>query len=201
MQIGDKDRAGILINSENVRIATECLQEYIEGFQERNPDLYVFNAIIHLDEITPHLHLDTIPFADGYKKGMQKQLSIAKALEAMGYSKNCDEAIRDFTANERQILREICERHGLEFEREERGRGITFTSQQMREGISKQYAELKKKIEKILQETEKSLQEKQSTLSEFTTTVNALQEQEQKLYKEVEESIALVKNFTPSLKK
>ena len=197
VQIGDKDSAGILTNPKNARIATECLLEYIEGFQERNPNLYVFNAIIHLDETTPHLHLDTIPFAEGYKKGMEKRLSIAKALEAMGYSKNCDEAIRDFTANERQILREICERHGLEIEREEKGRGITFTPQQMREGISEQYAELKK-VEKILQETEKSLQEKQSTLSEVTTTVNALQEQEQELKEKVDEAIDLVRNFTPS---
>lgn len=207
VQIGDKDSAGILTNPKNAQIVTECLKEYIENFQERNPNLYVFNAIIHLDETTPHLHFDTIPFAEGYKKGMERRLSIAKALEAMGYSKNCEEAIRDFTANERQILREICERHGLEIEKEEKSREITFTPQQMREGISEQYTELKE-VEKnlqekksLLQETEKSLQEKQSALSEVTakvqtatTTVNALQEQEQKLHKAVD----LIRNFTPS---
>ncbi|MDE5770096.1 MAG: plasmid recombination protein [Ruminococcus sp.] len=151
VQIGDKDSAGILTNPKNAQIVTECLQEYAEGFQERNPYLCLFNAIIHLDETTPHLHLDTIPFAEGYKKGMERQLSISKALEAMGYSKNCDEAIRDFTANERKILREICERHGLEIEREEKGRGISFTPQQMRDGISEQYVKLKE-IEKSLNE-------------------------------------------------
>lgn len=211
VQIGDKDSAGILTNPKNAQIVTECLQEYAEGFQERNPYLYVFNAIIHLDEQTPHLHLDTIPFSDDYKKGMGRQLSIAKALEAMGYSKNCDEAIRDFTANERKIILGICERHGLEIEPESKSRGITFTPQQMRDGISEQYTELKE-VEKnlqekksLLQEAEKSLQEKQSALSEVTahvqtatTTVNALQEQEQELKEKVDEAIDLIRNFTPS---
>ena len=206
-----KDSAGILTNPENAQIVTECLQEYAEGFQERNSYLCLFNAIIHLDEHTPHLHLDFIPFAEGYKKGMERQLSIAKTLEAMGYDKNSDNAIRDFNANERKIFREICERHGLEIEKEEKSREITFTPQQMRDGISEQYAELKK-TEKSLnekksafQETEKSLQEKQSALSEVTSqlqtataTVNDLQEQEQELKEKVDEAIDLVRKFTPS---
>lgn len=211
VQIGDKDSAGILINPKNAQIVTECLQEYIENFQERNPNLHMFNAIIHLDEYTPHLHLDFIPFAEGYKKGMERQLSINKAFEAMGYDKNCDNAIRDFNANERKIIREICEQHGLEIEKEEKSREITFTPQQMREGISELYSELTE-TEKNLQEkqsalqtTQKELQEKQSTLSEVTATVqtakatvNALREQEQELQKKVDEAVDLVKNFTPS---
>lgn len=211
VQIGDKDSAGILTNPKNAQIVTECLQEYIENFQERNPNLYVFNAIIHLDEHTPHLHLDTIPFAEGYKKGMERRLSIAKALEAMGYSKNCDEAIRDFTANERKIILGICEQHGLEIEKEEKGRGITFTPQQMRDGISELYSELTETEKSLntklsaLQTTQKELQEKQSALSEVTATiqtatatVNALQEQEQALKKEIEEDVELIKGYTPS---
>ena len=211
VQVGDKDSAGILTNPKNAQIVTECLQEYIENFQERNPNLYVFSAIIHLDEHTPHLHLDFIPFAEGYKKGMEQQLSINKAFEAMGYDKNCDNAIRDFNANERKIIREICEQHGLEIEKEEKSREITFTPQQMRDGISEQYAELKKTEKSLnekksaLQETEKELQEKQSALSEVTATVqtatatvNALQEQEQELQKKVDEAVELVKSYTPS---
>lgn len=211
VQIGDKDSAGILTNPNNAQIVTECLQEYIEGFQERNPYLYVFNAFIHLDETTPHLHLDFIPFAEGYKKGMERQLSISKALEAMGYDKNSDNAVRDFNANERKILREISEQHGLEIEKEEKSREITFTPKQMRDGISEQYAKLKE-IEKTLQEktvslqkTEKTIQEKQSTLSEVTAnvktatvTVNTLQEREQELQKKIDEDVDLIRNFTPS---
>lgn len=204
VQIGDKDSAGIATNPENAQIVTECLLEYAKGFQERNPNLYVFNAVIHLDECTPHLHLDTIPFSDDYRKGMSRQLSIAKAFEAMGYDKNCDNASRDFTINERKILREICERHGLEIEKESKGRGITFTPQQMRDGISEMYDELTT-TEKSLQETQQELQEKQSALSEVTAelqtttaTVNSLQEQEQALKKEINEAVDFVRSYTPS---
>lgn len=209
VQIDDKDSAGILINPKNTQIVTECLQEYIENFQEINSNLYVFNAVIHLDEHTPHAHLDVIPFAEGYRKGMERQLSIAKAFEAMGYDKNCDNASKDFTIKERKIIREICEQHGLEIEKEEKSRGITFTSQQMREDISELYSELTETEKSLntkksaLQTTQKELQEKQSTLSEVTATVqtatatvNALQEQE--LRKAIDEAVDLVKNFTPS---
>lgn len=211
VQVGDKDSAGILTNPENAQIATACLQEYAEGFQKRNPNLYVFNAVIHLDEHTPHLHLDTIPFAECYKKGLERQLSIAKAFETMGYDKNCDNAIRDFTANERKVFREICERHGLEIEKEEKSRGITFTPQQMREGIFELYTELTETEKTLqekknsLQETEKTFEKKQSALSEVTekvqtvtATVNALQEQEQELQKTIDEDVDLIKSYTPS---
>lgn len=211
VQVGDKDSAGILTNPKNAQIVIECLQEYIEGFSDRNSYLCLFNAIIHLDETTPHLHLDFIPFAEGYKKGMERQLSIAKALSAMGYDDNSDNAVRDFNANERKILREICERHGLEIEKEKKSREITFTPQQMREGVSELYSELKETEKTLqeknssLQETEKKLQEKQFALSEVTenlqtatATVNALQEQEQELHKKVNEAVDLIRNFTPS---
>lgn len=142
---------------------------------------------------------------------MERQLSIAKALSAMGYDDNSDNAVRDFNANERKILREICERHGLEIEKEEKSREITFTPQQMREGISELYSELTETEKTLqeknssLQETEKTLQEKQSALSEVTenlqtatATVNALQKQEQELHKEVYEAIDWVRNFNLS---
>lgn len=200
VQIGDKDSAGVVTNPENAQIVTECLLEYVKDFQERNPNLYMFNAVLHLDETTPHLHIDVIPFSDDYKKGMDKQLSIAKAFEAMGYDKNCDNASRDFTINERKILREICKRHGLEIEK---GREITFTPQQMRDGISELYDELTT-TEKTLQETQQKLQEKQLALSEVTAelqtttaTVNSLQEQKKALQQEIDEDVDLIRSYTP----
>lgn len=211
VQVGDKDSTGFATNPENARIAIECLLEYVESFQERNTNLYMFNAVIHLDEATPHLHFDTIPFSDDYRKGMSRQLSIAKALEAMGYDKNCDNAIRDFTVNERKVFREICERHGLEIEAEEKSRGVTFTPQQMRDGVAELYDELTATEKNLqgkktsLQKTEKALQEKQSALSEVTAelqtttaTVNSLQKQEQALKKEINEAVDFIRSYTPS---
>ena len=42
--------------------AEEALKEYYAGFQERNPQLRVFSAHLHMDESTSHLHIDFVPF-------------------------------------------------------------------------------------------------------------------------------------------
>lgn len=59
VQIGTKYDTGV--GTPDAEIAIACLREYVEGFQERNPNFHVFNAVMHLDEATPHLHLDYIP--------------------------------------------------------------------------------------------------------------------------------------------
>ena len=42
------------------------------------PDFKVANAVIHFDELSPHLHLVGVPIKDGYKKGMRKQPAKSK---------------------------------------------------------------------------------------------------------------------------
>lgn len=51
VQIGTKDDTGVGAPDAEVDVA--CLKEYMEGFQKRNPNLYVFNAVMHLNEATP----------------------------------------------------------------------------------------------------------------------------------------------------
>lgn len=67
-------------------IATEILREYYSEFLERNPHIRVFNAVIHLDEATPHLHVDFVPFATGQSRGLSTRNSLSKALEQQGFS-------------------------------------------------------------------------------------------------------------------
>jgi len=64
--------------------AKAILDKYMQDFQERNPNLYVFNAVLHMDEQTPHLHIDYIPVAHGYKQGLQARNSLDKALGEQG---------------------------------------------------------------------------------------------------------------------
>ncbi len=58
LQIGDKENMGA--GSENGQLARQILDEYYHRFQERNPNLYVFSAHIHMDEATPHLHMENL---------------------------------------------------------------------------------------------------------------------------------------------
>ena len=161
--VGDMHDTGFETNPEMAGIATKCMQEYLEGFQERNPKFYVFNAVIHLDEKTPHAHYDFIPFADGYKTGMSRQQGISKALEQMGYGKG-ENAIKNFTQSERRVFREICEHHGIEIADEEKGRGETLTTSAYRE-----YAETREKTEKLKTENEKLSAEKDTKVKQVVS--------------------------------
>lgn len=76
--------SSILNHPEQAEKAKEVLQEYFHEFEKNNPNIHVFNAKIHMDEKTPHMHIDFIPVADGYKTGMPKRNSYSKALEQQG---------------------------------------------------------------------------------------------------------------------
>ena len=82
VQIGTKDNTGV--GTEDAAIAAGCLTIYMNGFQERNPNFRVFNAVLHMDEAIPHLHIDYIPVGH-YKQGVDTQNGIAQALKEIGY--------------------------------------------------------------------------------------------------------------------
>ena len=73
IQIGDKDNMGA--TTEDGQLAKTILDKYMQGFQERNPNLYVFSAHLHMDEATPHLHIDFVPFTTGSKRGLETRVS------------------------------------------------------------------------------------------------------------------------------
>ena len=83
IQIGDKDNMG----SETMegQLAAKILDEYMKGFQERNPTLRIFAAHLHLDEATPHLHIDFIPYVTGSKRGLDTRVSLKQALSSLGF--------------------------------------------------------------------------------------------------------------------
>ena len=83
LQIGDKENMGA--ESENGQLAVQVLDEYYRSFQERNPQLRVFSAHLHLDEATPHLHIDFVPFTTGSKRGLDTRVSLKQALAAQGF--------------------------------------------------------------------------------------------------------------------
>lgn len=119
VQIGTKDDTGV--GSLDGEIAARCLTEYINGFQERNPNFHVFNAVLHIDEATPHLHIDYIPIGH-YKRGVDTQNGIAQALKEMGYGDGKD-AIARWRKSECDVLKEICGRYGITISEPQKSRG------------------------------------------------------------------------------
>lgn len=112
VQIGDRNDTGIDAPEERA-----CLKEFYEGWAERNPHLECIGAYIHADETdgTVHMHIDYVPVATGYKRGMEVQNGLVKALEQQGFTKEGKLTAQiQWEKRENAVLEAICERHGIE---------------------------------------------------------------------------------------
>lgn len=129
IQLGTMEDTGV--GTKAAEKATACLCEYMRGFSERNPNFYVFNAVIHLDEKTPHLHIDYVPVGH-YKRGVDTQNGIAQALKEMGYGSGKN-AIAKWRQSEYLIFREICEKNGFIISEPKKSRGVSFAVEEYKE--------------------------------------------------------------------
>ena len=82
-QIGNLEDCGC--GSPGGERAAAALKEFAESFQERNPHLRVFNMVLHMDEATPHLHVDYIPVATEQSRGLSTRISMKQALKQQGF--------------------------------------------------------------------------------------------------------------------
>ena len=116
LQVGNKD--DMSAESEDGQLAAAVLDEYMRGFQERNPQLRVFSAHLHMDEATPHLHIDFVPFTTGSKRGLDTRVSLKQALAAQGFKGGTrgDTEWSQWVRSEKEQLAAVMERHGIEWE-------------------------------------------------------------------------------------
>ena len=116
LQVGNKD--DMSAESEDGQLAAAVLDEYMRGFQERNPQLRVFSAHLHMDEATPHLHIDFVPFTTGSKRGLDTRVSLKQALAAQGFKGGTrgDTEWSQWVRSEKEQLSAVMERHGIEWE-------------------------------------------------------------------------------------
>ncbi len=116
LQIGDKENMGA--ESENGQLAKQVLDAYYRGFQARNPNLYVFSAHLHMDEATPHLHIDFVPFTTGSKRGLDTRVSLKQALAAQGFKggSRSETEWNQWVQSEKKQLAAVMERYGIEWE-------------------------------------------------------------------------------------
>lgn len=119
VQIGRKEDSGV--DTEDAQLVADCLKEYMAGYQKRNPNFVVFNAVLHMDEATPHLHIDYIPVGH-YRRGQDTQNGIAQALKEMGFGEGKG-AIARWRASEIEVLNQICLAHSITPLEPEKSRG------------------------------------------------------------------------------
>ncbi len=113
VQFGDINDCGV--GSENWDTAKIMLNEYMQEFKKRNPNLKVFNAVMHLDGSTPHLHIDFVPVARRNKKGLSVKNSMSGALREQGFSSS-SRMQNEWTAwseSERSYMEQILHKHSL----------------------------------------------------------------------------------------
>ena len=116
LQVGNRD--DMSADSEEGQLSAAVLDEYMKGFQERNPQLRVFSAHLHMDEATPHLHIDFVPFTTGSKRGLDTRVSLKQALAAQGFKGGTrgDTEWSQWVRSEKERLSLVMERHGIEWE-------------------------------------------------------------------------------------
>lgn len=132
VQFGDKDLAE---NEIERKAFTHQLIKYYQTFEHKYPDLKIYNAVVHLDEATPHLHMNVIPVAENYKQGVLKRPSFSKWLKENNLS------FQDFRNQNLEIMEELIQEMGAE-------RKLVGTHDYERPA---QYRETMRKAEKVLE--------------------------------------------------
>lgn len=170
IQIGNKDDMNA--SSENGQLARQMLDEYMQSFQQRNPTLRVFSAHLHMDEATPHLHIDFIPFTIGSKRGLETRVSLKKALEALGFTGGTKShtELNQWIESEKQALASIMARHDIEWEQKGTHEEHLSVLDYKKQERSKEVAALETQIDALQEQTataETMLSEKQEQLDDI----------------------------------
>ena len=170
IQIGNKDDMNA--SSENGQLARQMLDEYMQSFQQRNPTLRVFSAHLHMDEATPHLHIDFIPFTTGSKRGLETRVSLKKALEALGFAGGTKShtELNQWIESEKQALASIMARHDIEWEQKGTHEEHLSVLDYKKQERSKEVAALENQIDTLQEQTataETALSEKQEQLNDI----------------------------------
>lgn len=194
LQIGDKDNMGA--KTENGRLAAKVLDKYMRDFQWRNPTLRVFSAYLHMDEATPHLHIDFVPYTTGSRRGIDTRVSLKQALSALGFKGGTrrETELNQWVAYEKEQLAAVMLEHGIEwekkgthekhlsvldFEKKERAKEVAELEQSISDG-KERLSDIQIQHRKAVQETEQIRQKGEAIrqeVSELSETSDLLKEQ------------------------
>ena len=194
LQIGDKDNMGA--KTENGRLAAKVLDKYMRDFQRRNPTLRVFSAHLHMDEATPHLHIDFVPYTTGSRRGIDTRVSLKQALSALGFKGGTrrETELNQWVAYEKEQLAAVMLEHGIEwekkgthekhlsvldFEKKERAKEVAELEQSISDG-KERLSDIQIQHRKAVQETEQIRQKGEAIrqeVSELSEISDLLKEQ------------------------
>lgn len=168
-QIGNKDDMNV--RGEHGELAKQILDEFMQNFQNRNPNLYVFSAHLHMDEETPHLHIDFVPYTTGSKRGLDTRVSLKQALKAQGFegSNRQETEWSLWMESEKQKLSEAMEQYGIQWIKLGTHRKhlsvLNFEKQEREKEVQQLDKTIEEAIQKV-QSTEKRVRAKQAEMKQ-----------------------------------
>lgn len=206
-QIGNRDDMNA--KSDEGQLAREILIVFMEEFQKRNPNLYVFSAHLHMDEETPHIHIDFVPFIRNSQRGLDTRVTLKGALAEQGFKGGTRSATEwnQWIESEKQELSKVADRYGvrwkqlgthnkhlsvLDFEKQERAKEIAKLEQTISGGkvelshIIYQQVLAEQEMEKVQQENESVRQE----TAELSETNDLLRKQADNLLEDREKLLS-----------
>ena len=188
IQIGDKDNMG----SETMegQLAAKILDEYMKGFQERNPTLRVFAAHLHLDEATPHLHIDFIPYVTGSKRGFDTRVSLKQALSSLGFKggSRSETELNQWVQSEKQNLAMVMRKNEIEWEQKgthEQHLSVLDYKKKVREQEEEELTEHKSLLVNELHDISESVDEIQKEKEQAEKEKDAVKKQTEVLEKKL----------------
>lgn len=154
VQIGNKNDFGI--DKKTAEFAEKALDNYVSTFQKRNPYLRVFSAHMHLDEATPHLHIDFVPFTIGSKRGLDTRVSLKQALANQGFVGNGREETEWalWVNSEKESLAESMFKFNIEWENQHTSREHLSVLDYKKKERQKEVIQLEEKVDMLKNEIE-----------------------------------------------
>lgn len=154
VQIGNKNDFGI--DKQTAELAEKALDNYVSTFQKRNPYLRVFSAHMHLDEATPHLHIDFVPFTTGSKRGVDIRVSLKQALANQGFVGNGREETEWvlWVNSEKESLAESMLNFNIEWENQHTSREHLSVLDYKKKERQKEVMQLEEKVDMLKNEIE-----------------------------------------------
>lgn len=192
------------VGTEEGELAVKILDEFLKDFEKRNPTLRLFNCYLHLDESTPHLHVDFVPYVSGWTgKGMDTKVSLKQALKSLGFpgGSKRDTELNQWINHEKEVLAEVAKKYGIEweqkgtheehldvynFKKKERKKEVQELEQEKEylitenEGLTLQIAEGRYDIKILKEEKERTIKEKETAEKQAEETEKQLKNLEER---------------------
>ena len=145
----------------------EVFKEQVLDLEEVVPNFKIANATIHFDESSPHMHIVGVPFKDGMKNGMEKQVGKSDVFNKISLV-NIQDKMREYCINSFNRIYHL----NYTLKAKEEGRNVDINVGNMNE--YKKFKREQEKYKKQLKELNSKTDELQNKSNEINDIIDNL---------------------------